>query len=168
MNLALTGFMGVGKSVTGKILSEELHRAFFDTDVLVEKKKGLPINMIFEKFGEKEFRHTESEIIKTLSQQDSSIISCGGGAVLNPLNIKLLRSKGTIINLYASPETIFERIKTDLTRPLLNRRNPLDEIRKLLELRKKFYSDCDYAFNTDGLAPKQVVNNILNAIYNYF
>jgi shikimate kinase len=158
--------MGVGKSVTGKILSEELRRAFFDTDVLIEKKTGLSINMIFEKFGEKEFRHMESEIIKTLSQQDSSIISCGGGAILNPLNVKLLGSKGIIINLYASPEVIYERIKSDSRRPLLNCKNPLDEIIKLLELRKEVYSDCDYAFNTDGLTPRQVVNNILNAINN--
>jgi shikimate kinase len=168
MNLVLTGFMGVGKSVTGKILSKELHRAFFDTDVLIEKKMGLSINAIFEKFGKKEFRHMELDIVKALSQCDSSVISCGGGAVLNPLNIKLLRSKGITINLYASPETIYERIKTDLTRPLLNCKNPLDEIRKLLELRKEFYSDYDYAFKTDELTPRQVVNNILNAIHNYF
>jgi shikimate kinase len=164
MNLVLTGFMGVGKSVTGKILSEELRRTFFDTDILIERKTGLSINMIFDKFSEEKFRHIESEIIKTLSQEDSSIISCGGGTVLNPLNIKLLGSKGVIINLYASPETIHERIKSDSRRPLLNCKNPLDEIKKLLESRKEIYSNCDYAFNTDGLTPRQVVNNILNAI----
>jgi shikimate kinase len=168
MNLVLTGFMGVGKSITGKLLSEELHRAFFDTDALIEKKIGLSISMIFEKFGEKEFRQMESEIIRTLLQQERpSVISCGGGAVLNPSNIKLLGNKGIIINLYASPEVIYDRIKSDLTRPLLKRENPLDEIKRLLELRKEVYSDCDYAFNTDGLTPRQVVNNILNSLDHY-
>lgn len=164
MNLVLTGFMSVGKSVTGKILSEKLLKEFFDTDVLIEKKIGLSINAIFEKVGEKEFRHMESDIVKTLSQYDSSVISCGGGVVLNPLNTKILRIKGIIVNLYASPETIYERIKTDSTRPLLKQKNPLDEIKRLLELRKEIYSDCDYAFNTDGLTPYQVASNILNAI----
>jgi len=168
MNLVLTGFMGVGKSVTGKLLSEELHRVFFDTDALIEKKIGLSISMIFEKFGEKEFRQTESEIIRTLSQQEHpSVISCGGGAVLNPSNIKLLGNKGIIINLYASPEVIYDRVKSDSTRPLLKHENPLDEIKRLLELRKEVYSDCDYAFNTDGLTPRQVVNNILNSLHHY-
>ncbi|MDR3306536.1 MAG: shikimate kinase [Endomicrobium sp.] len=164
MNLVLTGFMGVGKSVTGKILSKELRRNFFDTDALIEKKIGLSINMIFEKFGEKEFRRMESEVIRTLSREDSSVISCGGGVVVNPSNIKLLGNKGIIINLYASPEAIYDRIKSDLTRPLLKRENPLDEIKRLLELRKEVYSDCDYAFNTDGLTSRQVVNNILSVI----
>jgi shikimate kinase len=165
MNLVLTGFMGVGKSISGKLLSGELHRVFFDTDVLIEKKVGLSVSMIFEKFGEKKFRQVESEIIRTLSQQEyPSVISCGGGVVLNSSNIKLLGNKGIIINLYASPEVIYDRIKSDSTRPLLKHENPLDEIKRLLELRKEIYSDYDYAFNTDGLTPRQVVNNILNSI----
>jgi shikimate kinase len=165
MNLVLTGFMGVGKSVTGKFISKELRRAFFDTDALIEKKIGLSISLIFEKFGEREFRDTESKIIRTLSQEEyPSVISCGGGSVLNPLNVKLLGNKGIIINLYASPEMIYDRIKSGSTRPLLKHENPLDEIKRLLELRKEVYLDCDYAFNTDGLTPRQVVNNILNSI----
>jgi shikimate kinase len=167
MNLVLTGFMGVGKSVTGKILSQQLRMAFFDTDALIEEKMRLSINMIFEKFGEKGFRHVESKIIKTLSKEDYSVISCGGGVVLDPLNIKLLRSRGIIINLYASPEAIYERIKFDSTRPLLKNKNPLDEIKKLLELRKVIYSDSDYAFNTDGLTPRQVANNILKIDFSH-
>jgi shikimate kinase len=159
--------MSVGKSVTGKILSEKLLKEFFDTDILIEKKTDLSIDAIFEKFGEKEFRRMEADIVKTLSQCDSSVISCGGGVVLNPLNIKILRNKGIIVNLYASPETIYERIKTDSTRPLLKQKNPLDEIRRLLELRKEMYLDCDYAFDTDGLTPYQVANNILNGIDDY-
>ncbi|MDR1122729.1 MAG: shikimate kinase [Endomicrobium sp.] len=165
MNLVLTGFMGVGKSISGKLLSKKLHRVFFDTDVLIEKKIGLSIRMIFKKFGEKEFRQTESEIIRTLSQQEHrSVISCGGGVVLNSSNIKFLRNNGIIINLYASPEAIYDRIKSDSTRPLLKHKNPLDEIKRLLELRKEIYSNYDYAFNTDGLTPSQVVSNILNSI----
>jgi shikimate kinase len=167
MNLVLMGFMGVGKSVTGKILSEKLLRNFFDTDTLIEQKIGLSINTIFEKFGEKEFRQAESEVIRILSQEDSFIISCGGGVVLNPENVKLLGKKGIIVNLYASPEVIYDRIKSDFTRPLLKRENPLDEIRRLLELRKEVYSDCDYAFNTDRLTPHQVANNILSVIDNF-
>jgi shikimate kinase len=167
MNLILTGFMGVGKSIIGKLLSEELHRAFFDTDVLIEKKIGLSISMIFEKFGEKEFRETESEIIRTLSQKEHlSVISCGGGVVLNSSNIKLLGNKGIIINLYASPEVIYDRVKSDSTRPLLKLESSLDEIKRLLELRKEVYLNCDYAFNTDGLTPSQVVNSILNSLGN--
>jgi shikimate kinase len=134
-----------------------------EASVAIELAKALA-----EKFGEKEFRQMESEIIRNLLQQERpSVISCRGGAVLNPSNIKLLGNKGIIINLYASPEVIYDRIKSDSTRPLLKRENPLDEIKRLLELRKEVYSDCDYAFNTDGLTPRQVVNNILKSLDHY-
>jgi len=162
MNLVFTGFMGTGKSKTGKVISEKLKRDFFDTDELIEKKSGFSINDIFVKFGEAYFRRLEADIIKEVSEKDSVVISCGGGIVLNVENIVFLRKKGVIINLCASAEIICERAKRENKRPLLKCKEPLSEIKKLLDARKDAYADCDFVFNTDGLTPEKVADKILN------
>jgi shikimate kinase len=162
MNLVFTGFMGTGKSKTGKIVSEKLKTSFFDTDDLIEKKSGFLISDIFKKFGEADFRQKEVETVKEVSEKDSVVISCGGGAVLNPINIVNLRKKGIIINLYASADVIYDRLKGENSRPLLRNEKPLIEIKKLLDFRKSIYEDCDFSFDTDGLTTVEVADKILN------
>ncbi|MCA6084741.1 shikimate kinase [Candidatus Endomicrobiellum agilis] len=162
MNLVFTGFMGTGKSKTGRIVSERLKRGFFDTDNLIERKVGYSINDIFKRYGETSFRQMEIETIKEVSERDSAVISCGGGVVLNSVNIAALRKKGIIINLYASAEVIYERLKSESDRPLLRCEKPLTEIKKLLNFRKTFYMDCDFSFDTDGLSAAKVADKVLN------
>ncbi|GHT46632.1 shikimate kinase [Endomicrobiia bacterium] len=160
--LVFTGFMGTGKTETGSIVSKKLSVSFFDTDNLVETKMKLSINDIFKKFGEFYFRQIESEVIEEISKKNFAVISCGGGTVLNPVNIYNLRKKGIIINLYASAKVIYDRIKADSYRPLLRCEDPLNEIKKLLAFRKDAYNDCDFSFNTDGLTTHEVADIILN------
>lgn len=162
MNLVFTGFMGSGKTAAGKIVAKKLGRSFYDTDEMIEKDSGFSIREIFEKSGEDIFRQIESKIIKKVSEFDNAVISCGGGVVLNPENIENLRKNGIVINLYASPEEIFERVKRNTCRPLLQCKNPLEKIKKLLEERKSAYANNDIAFNTDGLTLEQVANIIIN------
>jgi shikimate kinase len=162
MNLVFTGFMGTGKSKIGKVVSEKLKMSFFDTDDLIEKKSGFSISDIFRKSGEVDFRQMESETVKEVSEKDSVVISCGGGTVLNPVNIANLRKKGIIINLYASADVIYDRLKGENNRPLLRCEKPLIEIKKLLDFRKSVYADCDFSFDTDGLTAVEVSDKILN------
>jgi shikimate kinase len=162
MNLVFTGFMGVGKSKTGKIVSEKLKMNFFDTDDLIEKKSGFLISDIFKRFGESDFRQMEAETVKEVSEKNFIVISCGGGAVLNPTNIVNFKKKGIIINLYASAEVIYDRLKCENNRPLLKCEKPLVEIKKLLDFRKSVYADCDFSFDTDGLTIVEVADKILN------
>jgi shikimate kinase len=157
-----TGFMGTGKSKTGKIISRKLKMSFFDIDDLIEKKTGFSISDIFKKFGEADFRQMEVETVKEVSEKDSVVISCGGGAVLNPVNIANLRKKGIIINIYASADVIYNRLKSENSRPLLRCEKPLVEIEKLLDFRKSAYADCDFSFDTDGLTAVEVADKILN------
>jgi shikimate kinase len=154
--------MCTGKSKTGKIVSEKLKMSFFDTDALIERKTGFLISDIFKRFGEADFRQMEAETVKEVSEKKSVVISCGGGAVLNPVNIVNLKKKGIIINLYASPEVIHNRLKCENNRPLLKCEKPLIEIKKLLDFRKRVYADCDFSFDTDGLTAVEVADKILN------
>jgi shikimate kinase len=164
MNIALTGFMGSGKTAVGTVLAAKLGRKFLDTDAMIEEKTGISIKEFFEKSGEAEFRKIEYETVKEAAQYKDAVISCGGGAVLNPLNIEALRKKGLIINLFASPEEIYKRVKGGQNRPLLNCPDPVFKIRELLKNRESFYAGSDYSFDTDGLSVGEIAAKILSAV----
>lgn len=162
MNLVFTGFMGTGKSAVGKEVAERLGFSFYDTDAFIEENAQMSISSIFGELGEEVFRQMEAEAVEALSEKDSVVISCGGGVVLNVKNIENLAKSGIIINLFASPEQIFERIKGDACRPLLKCGDPMVQIKKLLSERKEAYMNCDFAFDTDNLSVKQVADIILS------
>lgn len=160
MNVVLTGFMGTGKTEVGKALAEKLGYEFLDTDELIEKRVGLKISEIFEKFGEPYFRKIESEVVEDVSKLNKKVISTGGGVVLKSENMENLSKNSIIINLRASPEEIYNRLKDKDDRPLLKKDDVLGEIKKLLEVRKKFYERCDYYIDTDGLTTQEVVEKV--------
>lgn len=162
MNVVLTGFMCTGKTSVGKRLSERLNFEYIDTDELIETKTGLKITEIFSRYGEDYFRDIESEVVKEVSMLDNKVISTGGGVVLRKENMQNLRRNGIIVNLTAKPEIIYERLKQQPgIRPLLNKPQPLQEIKRLLNYREEFYKDCDLKIETDKLSVDEVVVEIL-------
>ena len=161
-NIVLTGFMGAGKNVIGKKLAQELGLKFVNTDDIIEKKEGITISEIFEKFGEKHFRKLEKKVVKKVAQGKDQVISTGGGVVLDQENISNLRKNGVIICLWASPEMIRERTEKEIHRPLLERVNREKRIKELLDSRKPFYEkSADYIVDTSHLSVKEVVEKIL-------
>jgi len=162
MNIVLTGFMGTGKTVIGKLLAKKLSWEYIDTDELIEKRENMKISEIFAIKGEPYFRKIESEIIKEVSKKDKCVISTGGGVVLKEENMNELEKNGIIINLSASPDKIFERTSLDKSRPLLNKENPKEEIIKLLKFRAPYYDRCHFRINTDEPDPEKNVEKILS------
>ena len=164
-NIALTGFMGTGKTTAAKIIARETKKLFYDTDAEIEKKFGMEIKNIFRKFGEEKFRQAEFEIIKETSLMKNMCISLGGGAVLNCANIENLKKHSIIVNLKADPQIIYERVKGNLDRPILRSANPsLEKIQQLLENRQPFYDNCDFAIDVSILTPQEVAEEILKRI----
>ena len=164
MNIAITGMMGSGKSSVGRIVADQLGMKFVDTDEIVEHVEKMNISDIFAKKGEPYFREVEARIVGEISQGDNQVIACGGGVVLNPENIKHLRSRGVIVHLAASPEVLHGRTKQVRTRPLLEVNDRLQEFRRILKEREQFYSDCDFRVQTDNLTQEQTANRIVNFI----
>lgn len=160
-NIILVGFMGTGKSVVGKELAKKLNKDFVELDDIIETREKMPIKDIFEKKGEPYFRRVEKKVVKEASLKDNTIISAGGGAIIDEENFKNLKNSGTIICLKASPETILKRTKGLKTRPLLNVQDPKKQIEELLKKRKPCYSKADFSIETDNLSIKQVVEEIL-------
>ena len=167
-NIVLIGFMGSGKTTVGKILAEKTGKNLSDTDELIELGAQKPIKKIFEDHGEDFFRRLESRIIEKLSIQSDEIISTGGGAVINPVNIENLKKNGLIFHLYAPAEELYERIKNfDDKRPLLGNKAPIDLVNRLLESRKELYNLAHFKIDTQGKTAEKVADEIIEKFYAY-
>lgn len=164
MNIVLIGFMGSGKTAVGRALADNQGLNFIDTDSEIEKNLDLSVKEIFHGHGESHFRSIESKIIKEISEITGNVISCGGGVVLNPENIELLKKNGKLIWLDASAETIIGRVDID-KRPLLQGKDPEGTIKNLLAGRRNLYeSAADMVVNTDGRSIGQIAENIQDLI----
>ncbi|MBS7620297.1 shikimate kinase [Candidatus Bathyarchaeota archaeon] len=166
MRIVLYGFMGVGKSVVGKILAESLQFGFIDTDEEIEKKAGIPIHLIFERFGEAKFRAIERDIVETVSSRDRVVIACGGGAVLNPMNVQMLKRSSFMVLLTSEPEVVLERISKDpIIRPLLSASDRLSRIKNLMSSRLDRYLElADLIIDTSNTTPEDAAREILEKI----
>ncbi|MDD5509714.1 MAG: shikimate kinase [Dehalococcoidales bacterium] len=168
-SIALIGFMGTGKTAVGKALAEKLGKEFFELDLLIEKKARKTIPAIFKEDGEISFREFEIEVVKEVSQQRNAVIACGGGVILNKINIDRLRKEAVIVYLTASPRVILRRISRDIDeRPLLAVANPALTIKDLLRFRRPLYERAaDVTVNTSGLDIDSVVRQITAKIKEY-
>lgn len=159
--LALSGFMGTGKSRIGWELSRRLQLTFVDTDRVIERVSCMRIADIFETYGERVFRDYETEIVKRCVRLDEVIISTGGGTITREVNRELLRERGPVVVLTASPETVFRRTRRH-KRPLLEQGDPLERIRELMASRAEAYrSVADITVSTDGRESSDVVEEIV-------
>lgn len=165
-NIVLIGFMGSGKTTVGIRLSYYLRKVIEDTDKLIEKKQGKSISDIFAEEGEAYFRQAETELLKELIQKRNNyIISVGGGTPVREENRPLLKELGTVVYFRVKPETVYNRLQGDTTRPLLQCENPLQKIEELLDARKEAYESCaDIIIDVDDLSMDEIIERIDHGI----
>jgi len=159
-NIILTGFMGVGKTSVGTRLAKDLGFTFVDTDELIETDQKITITNIFSNFGEPYFRNVETRIIEQVLENEGQVVSTGGGAVIRDENRKAFKENGVTICLTAHPESIYDRIKHETHRPLLQGKNPLAKIRELLAAREQFYRQADFIIDTSERSVDDVIGEI--------
>ncbi len=158
--------MGAGKSTVGKVLSTSLGYKFIDIDELIEEKSNKKITDIFSELGEDHFRNLETESLNGISKDNTNaVISTGGGIVLKPVNFNIIESSGTSIYLKAGIKSIWERIKDDSGRPLLNVESPYEKARDLLESRREHYERADIVVETDNLSPREISDKIIEQLF---
>lgn len=162
--IILTGFMGTGKTAVGEMLAKKLKFEFLDTDLMVEKETGKTITDIFEKEGEPAFRGYEKQMVRKALDREGVVVSTGGGAIVDPDNLKLMKERGLIIGLSASAEAILQRISNMDTRPLLRSRDQLKKIESLLSHRSPYYRQADKIVDTTMKRIEETVDEILNIL----
>jgi shikimate kinase len=168
-SIALIGFMAVGKSAVGKRLADITGKTFVEVDYLIEEKAGKPVNRIFKEEGEITFREYEIAVIKQISNEKNLVVACGGGMVLNKINIDRLKQESVIIWLTASIQSILERLENPgEIRPLITGKNRENEVQSLLRFRQPFYERAaDLQVNTTGLTLDHIAENILKKLETY-
>jgi shikimate kinase len=164
-NLALIGFMGTGKSSVGRLVADLLHFTFLDTDHVIEARAGKPISQIFSEDGEAAFRNWERRIVEELTLRDKTVISTGGGLPANPDNLASLKKHALVVCLWASAETIYERVRDHDHRPLLNESDPLLKIRSLLAVREPYYRQADVLVNAEIRSVRELATQVVHQFH---
>lgn len=164
MNIVLCGMMGCGKTTVAEVFSKTYGYDAVDTDALIVDRYG-EINAIFEKFNEEYFRDIESLVVaEVVTIYDSAVISVGGGCILRDENVRALKNNGTLIYLRTRADTIIERLKDNIDRPLL--KGGLEErVNVILSSRRELYEKAaDIIIDTDGLTPAEIAKKIKESI----
>ena len=165
-NIALVGFMGTGKTEVGRLLAEKLGKGFVEVDGLIEQRAGKTIPEIFQQDGEIAFRELEIEATREAAEKKNAVIACGGGVVLNQINVDRLREHSVIVYLTASPEAILQRTSSDIDeRPLLVAEDRAARVEKLLNFRRPFYERAaDITVSTSELDVAGVAGQIISEL----
>lgn len=162
-NLYLVGFMGVGKTTIGRAVAHRLGYALFDSDHEIEHRCGRRISEIFAQDGEAAFRAMERAFMTDGHPATRSVVACGGGLVVPPGMLELVRSKGVAMCLHASVETILQRTAGHKHRPLLNVENPEERIRTLYAQREPVYRRVGTTILTDNRSLHDIVAHVLRS-----
>ena len=160
-HIFLTGFMGTGKTTISKALREILSCDVIDMDREIERMERMSIAEIFVQKGETWFRQCETSFLEGLKKREGAIVSCGGGVPLRRENVKTMRACGIVVLLTASPETIYERVKDNHDRPLLEQNKTPEHIGELLKEREPYYREAaDLEVVTDQKSADEIAIEI--------
>lgn len=158
--------MCTGKTTIGTIIAKKTGFRFVDSDEYIEKKLGMSISEIFEKYGEESFRKTEKECIEEISKFSNCVVATGGGVVLDKTNVENLKENGVVFYLSADVSTILKRSEAIKKRPLI-KNSTAKEIAEKMEFRRPFYENNHFEINVDKDAPMQVCIKIIETYKNF-
>ena len=155
-NIVLCGMPSSGKTTIGRLLARKTGREVVDTDQIVRNNARMEIPEIFRTQGEPAFRQMETEAIASVAPYQGLIISVGGGAVLNPLNVHLLKMNGRIVFI----DRPLELLTPTSDRPLSS---DIEKLKAMYQTRRPIYiGAADITVVNDG-TPRKCANNILNS-----
>lgn len=166
-NIILIGFMGSGKTSVGERLAKQMSYHFLDTDKLLEEKAGDTISHIFSIHGEEYFRNMETDLLKELKGiMNRTVLSTGGGLPVREQNARILMELGYVVFLKTSKETTLERLKGDMTRPLLNGEDMEQKVERMLQIRTPIYGKTAHKIiETDGRSIDELVHSIMESYF---
>lgn len=164
-NIILIGMMGSGKTTVGQALAQKMSYRFVDTDKIIEEMQGLTIADIFKLHGESHFREIEVSTIEKLKHLSQTIISTGGGIILNPLNTIQLKAMGIVIYLRGSINQLKDNIgERDETRPMLQTYS----METVLKVRASLYEQTAMiVVDIDGKSVDDIVEEIRGKILRF-
>ncbi|MEG4623422.1 shikimate kinase [Microcoleus sp. w1-18aA5] len=164
VNIYLVGMMGAGKTTVGRILAKKLKYRFFDTDELIVRVANQSIAEIFDQEGEEAFRELESKVLGELSAYQNSVVATGGGIVTRSRNWGYLHY-GVVVWLDVPVDQLYDRLRSDTARPLLQEGEIKSKLQSLLKERERFYTQADVrVYAGVGERPEAVANRAIEEI----
>lgn len=168
-NIFLTGFMGTGKSSVGRCLAKNIGFAFLDTDTVIESEAGATISDIFRTRGERWFRQMEAKVVRRAAKLNNTVISLGGGALIDRRNVDTAKRSGVVVWLRVSPEAVLARLSSDTVngvdaRPVLGGEADIEHVRLLMRVREPGYRQAHVTVDTDGKSPGEVACEVAQAV----
>ncbi|MBI4864087.1 MAG: shikimate kinase [Candidatus Riflebacteria bacterium] len=162
MNLVLVGYRGTGKTAVGRAVASRLDMRYVGLDELIVRQAGRSIPRIVEQSGWDAFRDLEARVVAEVAGLDRCVLDTGGGVVLRPVNVELLRSNGFVVWLVASVSVIVGRIQGDTERPsLTGGKSFTDEVEEVLRARTAMYrAAADQIVDSSGCSLEEVVDLI--------
>ena len=160
----LLGLSGSGKSTLGPLLAARLHLPFADTDQLITQSSGRTITDIFQADGEKKFRQLESRVLQEVSIHTPSVISCGGGVILDPANRQIMSHTGLRVYLQVPLPILESRLVLATDRPLLPPDQRANLLAQQLAQRGKWYAESEICLDAQNSTPEEMVQHILAQI----
>ncbi|ACB77294.1 shikimate kinase [Opitutus terrae] len=161
VNLYLVGFMGTGKTTIGRAVAQRIGFTLIDSDQEIERQQGRPITEIFTQDGEPAFRALERAFIENGHPAERAVVSCGGGLIVPAGMLELLQSRGVVICLHASIETILARTARHRHRPLLNVEDPDARVRALYAQREPIYRRAGTMLLTDSRSLSEITGHVI-------
>lgn len=164
-NIFLIGFMGSGKSTVSDYMHRTCGMPVIEMDQIIAEREGMSISDIFATHGEEYFRNLETQLLVELQAQSNVVVSCGGGTPMRACNVEEMKKHGQIVLLTASPETIYERVKDNHDRPLLENHKSVSYISELMEQRReKYEAAADLIIQTDARSTQEICEEILRKL----
>jgi shikimate kinase len=160
----LLGLSGSGKSTLAPLLAARLHLPFADTDQLITQSSGRTITDIFQADGEEKFRQLESRVLQEISTQTPSVISCGGGVILDPANRQIMSRTGLRVYLQVPLSILESRLALATDRPLLPPDQRANLLAQQLAQRGKWYAESEICLDAHNSTPEEMVQHILAQI----
>ena len=164
----LTGYMGSGKSSTGKLLASQLDYNFIDLDKFIEKEHKMTIPEIFSSKGEKEFRAMEHNCLKKVVEKENTVVACGGGTPCYYGNMELMNNNGTTVYLKMSVDTLVNRLlHAKDKRPLIlnkTEKELKEFVNRQLEKREDIYHKAQYIVKAKELNVQELADFIKEQI----
>lgn len=164
----LTGYMGSGKSSTGKTLATQLGYEFIDLDKFVEQEYKMTIPEIFSNKGEKEFRAMEHNALKKVIEKENTVVACGGGTPCYYNNMELMNNNGTTVYLKLSVDSLVNRLMTAKEkRPLIlnkDEKQLREFVSRQLEKREDIYHQAQYTVKAKDLNVNELASFVKEQI----
>ncbi len=167
--VVLIGLRCSGKTTIGKLVAGKLGWEFLDADEVLVERAGRSIADIFEKDGEPAFRRLEKTVLADLCERDELVLATGGGAVLDPENIRAIRKSALVVHLDAPVDVLWTRMQTDpatgSTRPALTDLDGRAEMEAVAEKRAALYEAARHlVVDTDKLGPDEAARAIVEGL----